>query len=69
MRKHNILLYTKDVRELSKQLKRNIRASEKQFWQATKSSKLDVIKRNPFNNAPTQKLQPLSYQVIQLFDK
>ena len=45
MRNHNILPYTKDARELARQLRKQMTKPEKIFWQATKSSQLDVIMR------------------------
>ena len=45
MRNHNVLPYTRDARDLSKQLRKNMTRSEKVFWRATQSSKLDVVIR------------------------
>ena len=45
MRNHNILPYTKDARELSRQLRKEMTKPEKKFWQATKSSNLGVVVR------------------------
>jgi very-short-patch-repair endonuclease len=45
VRNHNVLPYTKDARELSRALRKNMTPAEKVFWQATKDSKLGVIMR------------------------
>lgn len=45
MRNHNIIPYTRDARELSKQLRLNMTATEKLFWFNVKSSKLGIVIR------------------------
>ncbi|GGE25331.1 endonuclease domain-containing protein [Psychroflexus planctonicus] len=45
MRNHNILPYTKEAREYASQLRKEMTAAEKTFWNATKKSKLGVVMR------------------------
>jgi very-short-patch-repair endonuclease len=45
MRNHNILPYTTEARELASRLRKRMTSQEKLFWQATKSSKLDIVMR------------------------
>jgi very-short-patch-repair endonuclease len=45
MRNHNILPYTREARELSSRLRKNMTPQEKIFWNATKGSKLGIVMR------------------------
>ncbi|WP_438962438.1 endonuclease domain-containing protein [Nonlabens sp.] len=45
MRNHNIIPYTKEAREWSRQLRNSMTRSEKIFWYMVKGSKLGVVVR------------------------